>query len=86
MSEERVFNFLGDPNRPHQKIDQSLKECRLVSLDEMAQEQHDPSQYKKREPHAPQRKNRQNNPDENDWNADSVEQLIPRVRMLVVIL
>jgi hypothetical protein len=86
MPKQRVFDFLGDPNRPHQKIDQSLKERRLVALDEMPHEQHDPSHHKKRESHAPERKNRQNNPHENDWNANSMEQLIPLVCMLVVVL
>jgi len=85
MPKQRAFDFLGDPNRPHQEIDQSLKERGFVALDEMAHEQHDPPQHKKRELDAPERKNRQNNPHENDWNADSMEQFIPPVCMLVVV-
>jgi len=86
MPKERVFNFLGDPNRPYQKIDQSLKEGGFVALHEMAQEQHDPSQYKKRQSDAPWRENRQDAPYKNNRDADSMQQLIPPVRMLVVVL
>ena len=53
MPQERVFHFLGDPNRPHQKIDQSLKEGGFIALDEMAHEQHNPAPHKKRQSDAP---------------------------------
>jgi hypothetical protein len=44
---EYVLNFLGDAHRPDQKINQALKKRRLMALDEMRQEQQDPSPSEK---------------------------------------
>jgi hypothetical protein len=86
VPEQGVFNFPGDPDRPDQKINQALKKRRLVPLDEMPQEQQDPSGEKKRQADSPYREARQNDSHKNDWNPDSVKELVPRIRMLVVIL
>jgi hypothetical protein len=37
VPKQKVLDFLGDPHRPDQKIDQALKKRRFIPLDKMTQ-------------------------------------------------
>jgi hypothetical protein len=85
-TEESVFQFFGDPEGADEKIDQALEERGLVAFDAVAGEQQNPSANEQREAGAPVRQGCENDSGEDDGNAYAMQDFVPRIRVLVVVL
>ena len=83
--EERP-KFFGDPHRPNQQINWSLKKRRFIPFNSMAQEQQEPTADEARGAGFPVEDRGQNQTSENQRNADAMEELIPGRAVFVVIL
>lgn len=51
--ENRVLDFLRDPEWPNQKVNHALEKSRLVALDAVPAEEKNPSQNEQRQPYLP---------------------------------
>jgi hypothetical protein len=85
-TKESVFQFFGDPEGADEKIDQALEERGLVALDAVAHEEQNPSDDEQRKADAPVRERCKYDSGENDWNTDTMQDLVPCIRVLVVVL
>lgn len=85
-SEKGVFKFLGDPDRTDKEVHDALEEGRLIAFDAMSREQKNPAADEKSQTDFPARENRKDNSREDDGDSDGVEELVPAVRVLVIVL
>src|ERR1700737_3807993 len=78
--------LLGHPDGSHQKIDRTLEECRMITLDAMTQEKKNPTPEEEQSSPDPLGEDQENDAGKNQGNADAVQHLVPDRRMLVIIL
>jgi hypothetical protein len=81
-----VLKFLRDPQRANQKVNQTLKERRLVALDAMPKKIQNPAANEQRRAKPPIPHRQQNNPSKNDRNSNSMQKFVPGISVLVIIL
>ena len=85
-AEQRVLDFLRDPDGSNEEIDHSLEERGLVAFNTMPRKQQNPPAYKQRQADPPERQNQQNDSRDDDRDSDAVQNLVPHVVMFVVVL
>jgi hypothetical protein len=83
---ERIFHFFRDPERADEEVNDTLKECWLISFDPMTGEEQDPSADKEREADPPPRDEKKHETRDDHRNSNGVHHFVPGIGVLVVVL
>jgi len=85
-TEERIFQFFGDPEWADEEVDDALKESWSISFDTMTGKEQNPSADKKREADPPPCDAQKHETRDDDRNSNGVHYLVPGIRVFVVVL
>src|SRR6267143_2782082 len=85
-SNQQHPRFFCDPDRPNQQINRSLEKRRMVSFNSMAEKKEHPSADKKSRSQHPFHKKEKDDASKNHGDAKAVQEFIPAVFVLVIVL